>query len=197
MLFELLGETLKYRMLVKIESQEYLWGAVIHCPNTLCQLWQALKVYAILSLLFFEVWHLEFTCSSTKKYFQFQPVAKQFKATKNHDPFAWYSDRVFNKFLPFDFCILHLGSKKWTLCSISIVISSLAIMQSKSFKALLHFYFHHQQKIMVLCREQAQWFLLLTIKKFGEENIKRNKSGWRLQTHVLQYFFTILLLDVA
>ena len=109
-------DSLKYRMLVKIESQEYLWGAVIHCPNTLCQLWQALKVYAILSLLFFEVWHLEFTCSSTKKYFQFQPVAKQFKATKN-DPFAWYSDRVFNKFLPFDFCILHLGSKKWTLCS--------------------------------------------------------------------------------
>ena len=192
MLFELLGERLK------IESQEYLWGAVIHCPNTLCQLWQALKVYAILSLLFFEAWHLEFTCSSTKKYFQFQPVAKQFKATKN-DPFAWYSDRVFNKFLPFDFCILHLGSKKWTLCSNLYCDLELGHYAKQKFQSTLlnHFYFHHQQKIMVLCREQAQWFLLLTIKKFGEENIKRNKSGWRLQTHVLQYFFTILLLDVA
>ena len=168
MLFELLGETLKYRMLVKIESQEYLWGAVIHCPNTLCQLWQALKVYAILSLLFFEVWHhLEFTCtediwSSTKKYFQFQPVAIE-RQKMVEDPFAWYSDRVFNKFLPFDFCILHLewlaswvGHKKWTLCSISIVISLLwplckakvSKQQQHYSKLLNHFYFHHQQKIM-------------------------------------------------
>ena len=143
-------ERLKYRMLVKIESREYLWGAVIHCPNTLCQLWQALKVYAILSLLFFEVWHLEFTCSSTKKYFQFQPVAKQFKATKNHDPFAWYSDRVFNKFLPFDFCILHSVHKKRTLCSKSLLWSQ-SFGHYAKVQSTTQNHFRHQQKIMVLC----------------------------------------------
>ena len=46
-------ERLKYRMLVKIESQEYLWGAVIHCPNTLAnfdKLWKFMPFFPSFSL---------------------------------------------------------------------------------------------------------------------------------------------------
>ena len=95
------------------------------------------------------------------------------------EPFAWYSDRVFNKFLPFDFCILHSVQQKnasqRTLCSKSLLWSQSfwPLCKVQSTTTQNHFYFHHQQKNNGIVLNQ--WFLL-TIKKIWGEKYKAEQK---------------------
>ena len=136
--------------------------------------------------------HMHRTAAAAKNYFQFQFNYPQKKWSHLHDIPIAYSINSSRSIFAF-FILFNKKTRARGPYARNLYCDLKAFGHYAKFKAPLLktiFIFIINKKIMVLCWTSGFYWPL---KKFGGKNIKRNKSGWRWQSHVfllpfLSYF---------